>query len=185
MQVWWWWDSWRETEGGTLFGNCRLDHTSLLLGNHSQSRRPNSDRLLKFLQPFTPCQNLPQCWLWLEGGFLIFLDSSNKLIGWDVGRQMTEDWRCCIGITCTLRIVHSDGSRRFGWIEKMQQDREDVGRSDFLQLTAFAVLTRVGIADDAKATESFLQRNHLLTKFIDPGRECRKNCRYCKFGLIY
>ena len=51
--------------------------------------------------------------------------------------------------------------RAFGWIEKIRMDREDVGRSDFLQLTTFAVLTRVGIADDAKATESFLQQSRV------------------------
>ena len=163
--------------GGALFGNCPLNHTLLLLGNHSRSS--NSDRL----QEFTPCKgwikrkicctNVEFGWKQIIQGGLNFLEAPNKLIG--VSRQMTEDCRCSMGITCTCASC-------------IRMDREDVGRSDFLELTAFVVLTRGGINKNCKRCKSngitckpscWLFGVDQIFDQQSPGKEWTRNCWYC------
>ena len=100
----------------------------LPLGNHSRSRSSNSDRLQTLARVHTlrvlDQKNVKFGWKEIIKEGLDFLKASNKLIR--VWRQMTQDCRCCMGITCT---------------QASRIDREDLGRSDFLELTAFVVQT--------------------------------------------
>ena len=132
---------------GSLFGNCRLNHTLLLLWNHLQPRRPNSDRPCKRVR--TP--SMLTLVRYIEGvdvwGSCDFWVASNKLIS---GRQMTGDYSCCNAAWESLaslaslvslaslgwdhllhgnhlrsRPLHSDGLRRDVRL------RGDLGGSDF------------------------------------------------------
>ena len=130
---------------GSLFGNCRLNHT-LLLWNHSQPRRPNSDRVCKRVR--TP--SMLTLVRYMEGsrcmGMLWFL-GGDKLIS---GRQMTQDYNSCNAAWESLaslaslgwghllhgnhlrsRPLHSDGLRRDVRL------RGDLGGSDFWRVRCY------------------------------------------------
>ena len=136
---------------GSLFGNCRLNHT-LLLWKHSLPRRPNSDRPCKRVRTPSMLTLVRYKGRVDVKGCCDFWVAANKLIS---GRQMTRDYSCCNAAWESLasltslgwehllhgnhlrsRPLHSDGLRRDVRLPG------DLGGSDFLALAPFVLWTQ-------------------------------------------